>query len=83
MENKEKLRVLLQHWIEHNQGHVSEFTKWQKIMAADKMESLSGHIKMAAEQMNQVSDILAKALDEVGGPPEGGGHHHHHHHDHD
>ncbi|MBT8360727.1 MAG: hypothetical protein HKP41_07350 [Desulfobacterales bacterium] len=79
MDNKEKLRVLLQHWIEHNQGHVSEFTKWQKIMAADKMESLSEQIKMAAEQMDQVSDILAKALDFVGGPTERGGHHHHHH----
>ena len=83
MENKEKLRVLLQHWIVHNHGHVSEFTKWQKIMAADEMESLSEHIRMAAEQMNRVSEILVNALDEAGGPTEGGGHHHQHHHDHD
>lgn len=83
MENKEKLRVLLQHWIVHNHGHVSEFTKWQKIMAADEMESLSEHIRMAAEQMNRVSEILANALDEAGGPTEGGGHHHQHYHDHD
>ena len=31
MDNLEKLRILLQHWIEHNGGHVAEFAKWQTV----------------------------------------------------
>jgi len=82
MENIEKLRVLLQHWIEHNKGHGEEFAKWQKLMTEDSRNVIAGAIGEAIEQMGKVNDQLAKALDEAGGPVEkegGGGDHHHHH----
>ncbi|MBW1635250.1 MAG: hypothetical protein JRJ68_03140 [Deltaproteobacteria bacterium] len=82
MENVEKLRVLLQHWIEHNKGHGEEFAKWQKRMAEDSNKVIADCIGEAIEQMGKVNDQLAKALNEAGGPVEktGGGEHHHHHH---
>jgi hypothetical protein len=81
MDNVEKLRVLLQHWIEHNDGHVEEFEKWRATMTEDAKQSLAAHIGDAVAAMAIVNEKLTKALDEAGGPvkKEGGDHHHHHH----
>ena len=79
MENIDKLRVLLQHWIEHNGGHVSEFEKWQTIMSEDDKPSIASAIGEAITQMDKVSEILTDILTECGGPKQDHGHHHHHH----
>lgn len=83
MDNLEKLRVILQHWIDHNGGHVNEFEKWQAIMNVEGEEKISASIGDAIEQMDKVSDILAGILTDCGGPMEAGEDHHHHHHHHD
>jgi hypothetical protein len=77
MENVEKLRVMLQHWIEHNMGHVEEFEKWQATMTEDGQPSLAIHIADAIKTMGEVNVQLEKALEEAGGPSEEGHHHHH------
>jgi len=80
MENVEKLRVLLQHWIDHNKGHAEEFAKWEKCMTEDAKENIAGHIGAAIEAVEKVNEQLSKALFEAGGPiKDGGGEHHHHH----
>lgn len=78
MENVEKLRVLLQHWIDHNKGHAEEFSKWQEIVTAEGQPSIADHIARAIEQMLKVNEHLKQALTEAGGPKEGEHHHHHH-----
>lgn len=83
MDNVEKLRVLLQHWIDHNKGHVDEFENWRTLMTDEKQEKLAGHITDAIKLMAEVNAELGKALHEVGGPPSGDHDHHHHHHHHD
>jgi len=84
MENVEKLRVLLQHWIDHNKGHAAEFAKWEKLMSEDAQESIAKCISEAIKATDMVNDQLSKALDEAGGPAEAedGEHHHHGHHHH-
>lgn len=84
MDNVEKLRVMLQHWIEHNKGHVEEFEKWRKTMAEEGKSSLADHITEAVKKMAEVNADLGKALHEAGGPKahEEEGHHHHGHHHH-
>jgi hypothetical protein len=82
MENKDKLRVLLKHWIEHNSGHVEEFAKWQNIMSEEQDAATAGSLQQAMAKMDQVSDILQEALDNLGGPLDSGDDHHHHHHHH-
>ena len=79
MDNTDKLRVLLQHWIEHNGGHVSEFEKWQKIMSEEGNQTVADAIGEAIVQMDQVSQILVDILDDCGGPKADDHHHHHHH----
>jgi len=57
---QEKLRILLDYWIEHNGEHEKEFRDW-----ADKVVSLSTEVaqqlREAATKMASVSDELMKA----------------------
>ena len=83
MDNVEKLRVMLQHWIEHNKGHVEEFEKWRKMMVDEGQSSLAENITEAVKTMAIVNAQLGKALHEIGGPkPQGDQDHHHHDHEH-
>lgn len=80
MDSIEKLRVLLQHWIDHNGGHVNDFAKWQKIMTEENNDQMASALSEAMKRMDQVSEVLKNALDDIGGPSESSEHHHHHHH---
>ncbi len=85
MDNVEKLRVMLQHWIEHNKGHVEEFEKWRSTMVDEGHTSIAEHITEAVKTMATVNVQLEKALVEAGGSKsdkEEGHHHGHHHGDH-
>ena len=57
---QEKLRILLDYWIEHNSEHEKEFRDW-----ADKVVSLSTEVAQqlqeAAAKMAAVSNELMKA----------------------
>lgn len=78
MKELEKLRVLLPHWIEHNNGHEAECTKWAEIARKEGKEDVAHYITDAVKTMQEVNGLLEKALDAAGGPP--AGHHHQHHH---
>lgn len=62
MNEVEKLRVLIPHWIEHNEEHANEFRRWAETTGQTASELLS-----AAEAMQQVNRRLANALEELGG----------------
>jgi hypothetical protein len=81
MDNVEKVRVMLQHWIDHNKGHVDDFEKWRKTMADDGQDALAGHITEAVKLMADVNASLGKALHAAGGSQ--GGNHGHKPHTHD
>ena len=57
---QEKLRILLDYWIEHNSEHEKEFREW-----ADKVGSLSSEVaqqlREAAAEMVAASKELTKA----------------------
>jgi len=69
---KDKLRVLLPHWIEHNAGHAAEFREW-----AEKAGEAKQHILDAAAQMEGANRALKAALEQMGGALEDEHHHHH------
>ena len=62
MNELEKLRVLLSHWIEHNEEHAAEFRRW-----AEKAGPAAPDVLAAAERMGQVNQALAAALAKLGG----------------
>jgi hypothetical protein len=70
MKEMDKLRILIPHWIEHNEDHANEFRKW-----ANQAGEAAADILTAADQMVQVNKILEAALVKMGGPLE---YHHEH-----
>ena len=54
---QEKLRVLLDYWIEHNSEHEKEFSDW-----ADKVSPLSTEV---AQQLREASAKMAAASNEL------------------
>ncbi len=78
MNDIEKLRVLLPHWIEHNEEHAAEFRAWaERLQQAGRQEAAQSII-VAADRLDGANIPLSEALEKLGGPLE----HHHHHHDH-
>ena len=65
MNDQEKLRVLIPHWIEHNAEHAAEFRRW-----AGRAGVASPEIQAAAEAILRANAELAEALDKLGGPAE-------------
>jgi hypothetical protein len=65
MKEIEKLRVLIPHWIEHNEEHANEFRRW-----AQKSGDISGSIIAAADSITQANEYLDAALEKLGGPLE-------------
>jgi hypothetical protein len=72
MKEEDKLRVLIPHWIEHNEEHAGEFQRW-----AESAGDAAPDIEAAAEAVTRANESLAAALEKLGGALE---HHHHHHH---
>jgi len=64
----EKLRVLLPHWIEHNQEHGAEFLRWAEKAASAGHGEAAELIRSAAQAMEQANAELRQALDKLGGP---------------
>ena len=65
MDQADKLRVLIPHWIEHNEEHAGEFRSW-----ADQAGEASADILQAAEYMSRLNKSLETALKKLGGPLE-------------
>jgi hypothetical protein len=64
--DREKLRVLLPHWIEHNTEHAAEFSQWaEKILAAGEQE-IAEELALAAKEMGWVNEALTAALEGIG-----------------
>ena len=85
MNDLDKLRVMLPHWIEHNQGHATEFSQWAEKLVTDTPE-VAALLRRAVSSLQDAQSALEDALARAGGPLEGAsqhGHHHsegHHHH---
>lgn len=81
MNELEKLRVLLPHWIEHNRGHAEECNKWAKLAGEESnAKEVASNLNAAFTAMEEVSTHLEKALTAAGGPASDESHSHHHHH---
>jgi hypothetical protein len=62
MNEHQKLRVLIPHWIEHNQEYAQEFLRFLDV-AGDAAVDLQD----AAAQMALVNQALAATLEKLGG----------------
>ncbi len=74
-----KLRVLLPHWIEHNNNHIAEFRKWESEARTESGQEVALLLVKAISDMEKTGKSLSEAFEKVGGPLESGGGHRHHH----
>ena len=64
-ENLTRLRLLVPHWIEHNQDHAMGFRDWAQAAREAGLDSVASKIEAAAIQMEACSQILSLALDDL------------------
>ena len=62
MNEVEKLRVLIPHWIEHNEEHANGLHRW-----AETTNRTAPDLLAAAEAMLRANQTLANALEKLGG----------------
>jgi hypothetical protein len=63
MNQQDKLRVLIPHWIEHNEEHAEEFRQW-----AEHAGAAAPEVQAAADAMVRANEYLSQALDKLNGP---------------
>jgi hypothetical protein len=62
MNELEKLRVLIPHWIEHNEEHAEEYRRW-----AEDVKEVNADLLDAVETLKKVNQTLGVALEKLGG----------------
>ena len=61
--DKDKLRILLSYWIEHNKEHSGEFREWAEKAVDFGGEAVHGDMLSAAQYMDKATESLLKALE--------------------
>jgi hypothetical protein len=62
MEQKEKLSVVIEHWIEHNESHKGEYKKWAQTAGELGLDSVKAEIEEAMGKISQANQHLTKAM---------------------
>jgi hypothetical protein len=62
MDQKKKLSVVIEHWIEHNEGHIGEYTKWAQTAGELGLDLVKAEIEEAVGKLSQSNQHLEKAL---------------------
>ena len=63
MEDKERLRVVLKHLIEHNEGHAEDYKRWIDLAQGTRDGQCGRLIEEADDHVEKASEALKKALD--------------------
>ncbi len=61
-DERAKLRILLNYWIEHNKEHSQEFTEWADKVKESGETDAGEDMLQAAQEMDKASEILSQAL---------------------
>ncbi|OGP87767.1 MAG: hypothetical protein A2157_11805 [Deltaproteobacteria bacterium RBG_16_47_11] len=62
MDQKKKLSVVIEHWIEHNESHRGEYKKWAQTAGELGLDSVKVEIEEAMGKISQSNQHLMKAL---------------------
>jgi len=65
MDQKKKLSVVIEHWIEHNESHMGEYKKWAQIAVELGLDLVKAEIEQAVGKLSQSNKHLEKALKAV------------------
>jgi hypothetical protein len=62
MDQKKKLSVVIEHWIEHNESHMGEYKKWAQTAGELELDLVKAEIEEAVGKLSQSNQHLEKAL---------------------
>jgi t-SNARE complex subunit (syntaxin) len=62
MDQKKRLSVIIEHWMEHNQSHREEYKRWAQTADELGLDSVKKEIEGAMEMIFQANKHLEKAL---------------------
>lgn len=65
MTELEKLKHLIEHWIEHNEAHVNTYREWASKAEALGKKELSAILKQIAEENKKLEGLFKKALKSI------------------
>ncbi len=57
---KEKLKILLKHWKEHNDSHLSEYEKWLKKAEEEDLHEYVEILKEIIAKLKQINSLYEK-----------------------
>ena len=60
--SRAKLRILLPHWIEHNDEHAASFREWAERARELGLEAVAKQMEVAVERMAACGQALTAAL---------------------
>ena len=61
----EKLQILLNHWIEHNEEHAGEFEEWAEKAKSSGNAAVHDDILKAVGKLRDANEHLRKALERL------------------
>jgi rubrerythrin len=65
MTELEKLKHLLEHWIEHNRDHVRTYEQWASKAESLNEKELSGILREIAEESRKIEGLFKRALESI------------------
>lgn len=60
-DEREKLKILLNYWMEHNREHSQEFEEWANKAKSFGEAQVSEEIVQAAREMDKATEYLSRA----------------------
>jgi len=65
-DERTKLKILLDHWVEHNREHSREFSEWAEKARALGETGVSEDMLQAAQEMDKAGELLSQARRSLG-----------------
>jgi nickel/cobalt exporter len=65
MDDREKLPIIIKHWIEHNESHMEEYRQWAEKAGGLGLSAVKTRITDAMEAIIQSNGLLKEALKEL------------------
>ncbi len=63
MNEFKKLKILLRHWIEHNDEHAEEYKNWAKKAMVLGNEEVSKILEMLYQETSKLNRLIEKAIE--------------------
>ncbi len=65
MNDREKLPIIIKHWIEHNESHIEEYRQWAKKAGELDLAGVKAKITEAMEAIIRSNSLFREALEEL------------------